>query len=158
MAKEIERKFLLRSEDWRGLAPGKAYVQGYLAGSEDCSVRVRIVEDAATLTIKSATIGAVCNEFEYEIPLADARQILSTLARKPLIEKTRYVIEYKGFCWEVDEFHGRNQGLTVAEIELEREAQAFEKPAWIGEEVTGDPRYYNANLARTPYDEWQHLA
>jgi CYTH domain-containing protein len=155
MAKEIERKFLLRNEDWRGLAPGRFYVQGYLAGSEEGSVRVRIVEDAAVLTIKGVTTGAVCSEFEYEIPLADARQILATLARKPLIEKTRYAIEYGGFYWDVDEFHGRNQGLVVAEIELECETQPFEKPIWIGEEVTGDPRYYNANPSRAPYDEWQ---
>ena len=157
MAQEIERKFLLRTEDWRGLAPGRAYVQGYLAGSEACSVRVRIAENTATLTVKGATIGAGRHEFDYAIPLADARQMLDLLAGKPLIEKTRYTIAHQGFYWEIDEFHGKNQGLIVAEIELEREDQAFEKPAWIGEEVTDDPRYYNANLAHTPYSEWQHL-
>ena len=154
MAKEIERKFLVRNDDWRGLAPGKAYVQGYLAGNEACSVRVRIAEDTATLTIKGATTGAVRHEFEYAVPLAEARQMLALLAGKPLIEKTRYTIEHRGFSWEIDEFHGENQGLLVAEIELEREDQAFEKPAWIAEEVTGDPRYYNANLARLPYSAW----
>ena len=154
MAREIERKFLLRTEDWRGLAPGRAYVQGYLSGNEACSVRVRIAENTATLTIKGATIGAGRHEFEYAIPLADARQMLATLARKPLIEKTRYAIEHKGFYWEIDEFHGKNQGLVVAEIELEYEDQAFERPVWIGEEVTGDPRYYNANLVRVPYSAW----
>jgi CYTH domain-containing protein len=154
MAQEIERKFLLRTEGWRGLAPGRVYVQGYLAGNEACSVRVRIAENTASLAIKSATAGACRREFEYPLPLADAQQMLDLLAGKPLIEKTRYTIEYKGFYWEIDEFHGNNQGLIVAEIELEREDQAFEKPAWIGEEVTGDPRYYNANLARVPYCAW----
>jgi len=154
MAREIERKFLLRNEDWRGLAPGKTYVQGYLAGNEVCSVRVRIAENKATLNIKSATAEAARSEFEYEIPLKDARQMLATLAGKPLIEKTRYTIEHKGFFWEIDEFRGKNWGLIMAEIELEHEDQVFEKPAWVGEEVTDDPRYYNANLARTPYSEW----
>jgi adenylate cyclase len=155
MAREIERKFLLRNEDWRGLAPGIPYVQGYLAGGEKCSVRVRIAENTATLNIKSATTGAARSEFEYEIPLHDARHMLDTLARKPLIEKTRYTVEHKGFYWEIDEFHGKNQGLVMAEIELAHAEQAFEKPAWIGEEVTDDPRYYNANLARVPYNEWR---
>lgn len=154
MAEEIERKFLLRNEDWRGLAPGSRYVQGYLAGGEACSVRVRITKNKGRLGIKSRVTGACCNEFEYAIPLEDARRMLDTLALKPLIEKTRYTIEYKGFFWEIDEFHGSNQGLIMAEIELEHENQAFEKPAWIGEEVTGDPRYYNANLVRVPYSEW----
>ncbi|MCL1986228.1 MAG: CYTH domain-containing protein [Betaproteobacteria bacterium] len=154
MAEEIERKFLLRNEDWRGLAPGKICVQGYLTGSGECCVRVRIVENTATLTIKSATLGASRSEFEYEIPLEDARRILATLTRMPQVEKTRYSVEHRGFCWEIDEFHGENQGLTVAEIELEHEDQNFERPAWIGEEITGDPRYYNVNLARVPYSKW----
>jgi len=154
MAEEIERKFLLCGEDWRGLAPGMAYVQGYLAGNGACSVRVRIAENSATLSIKGATTGASRSEFEYGIPLEDARQMLATLVRDPLIEKTRYTVEHKGFCWEIDEFHGRNQGLIVAEIELAHADQFFEKPAWIGEEVTGDLRYYNVNLARVPYSEW----
>jgi adenylate cyclase len=153
MTREIERKFLLRNEDWRGLAPGKAYVQGYLAAGETCSVR--IAEGGAALNIKSAAAGAARDEFEYEIPLEDARHMLALFAtQSALIEKTRYTIEHQGFYWEIDEFHGRNQGLVVAEIELEREDQAFAKPAWIGEEVTDDPRYYNARLARAPYGEW----
>ena len=155
MGKEIERKFLLRSEGWRGLAPGSAYVQGYLAGGEACAVRVRIAENTATLSIKSATIGASRSEFEYTIPLEDAKEMLAALAKKPLIEKTRYALKYKDFYWEIDEFHGENQGLVLAEIELEHEDQAFEKPAWVGEEVTDDPRYYNANLVSAPYSEWQ---
>jgi adenylate cyclase len=154
MGTEIERKFLLRNDGWRGLAPGKPYVQGYLAGDAQCSVRVRIADGKATLNIKGATTGAVRSEFEYPLPLEDARHMLADFARKPLIEKTRHVVEYKGLAWEIDEFHGANQGLIVAEVELEREDQAFEPPAWIGEEVTGDPRYYNANLARVPYNQW----
>ena len=154
MAKEIERKFLLRNEDWRGLAPGRPCVQGYLADNRACCVRVRIEEDAATLNVKSADFGASRNEFEYAIPLEDARQILATLTRGPLVEKTRYPVEHRGFCWEIDEFHGENQGLVVAEIELDHEDQIFERPAWIGEEVTDDPRYYNVNLARMPYSKW----
>ena len=155
MAEEIERKFLLRNEDWRGLAPGKTYVQGYLGGNDACSVRVRIAEDKATLNIKGATAGARRSEYEYAIPPADARLMLAMFARNSLIEKTRYRIEYQGFFWEIDEFHGGNQGLVVAEIELEHEDQPFERPAWIGEEVTNDARYYNANLARAPYSEWE---
>ena len=154
MGTEIERKFLLLNDGWRGLATGKPYVQGYLADGVACSVRVRIADGKATLNIKGATGGAVRSEFEYPLPMEDARHMLATLARKPLIEKTRYAVEYSGFCWEIDEFHGANQGLVVAEIELAREDQAFEIPAWIGEEVTNDPRYYNANLARVPYSRW----
>jgi len=154
MAREIERKFLLCNEDWRGLAPGRVYVQGYLACCGACSVRVRIADNTASLNIKSATTGLSRDEFEYEIPIQDARQMLTTLTRKPLIEKTRYPVAYKGFCWEIDEFHGENQGLIVAEIELEHEDQVFAKPGWLGEEVTGDPRYYNVNLAHMPYRKW----
>jgi CYTH domain-containing protein len=155
MAAEIARTFLLRNEDWRGLAPGRAYVQGYLAGNEKCSVRVRIAEHRATLNIKSAVAGACRSEYEYEIPPADARRMLDMfVARNALIEKTRYLIEYKGFFWEIDEFHGGNQGLVVAEIELEHEDQAFARPVWIGEEITGNPRYYNAHLAHAPYSTW----
>jgi CYTH domain-containing protein len=154
MGTESERKFLLRDNGWRGRAPGKTYVQGYLAGDGACSVRVRIADGKATLTIKAATAGAVRSEFEYPLPLEDARHMLAAFAARTLIEKTRYAIEYKGFYWEIDEFHGANQGLIVAEIELEREDQAFEIPAWIGEEVTDDPRYYNANLARVPFSRW----
>ena len=154
MAREIERKFLLRNEDWRGLAPGRAFVQGYLADGGACSVRVRIAEGEAALAVKGATAGAARSEFEYAIPPEDARRMLDLLAPGNVIEKTRHTVMYEGFAWEIDEFHGRNQGLVVAEIELEREDQAFEKPAWIGEEVTDDPRYYNTSLARIPYGEW----
>jgi CYTH domain-containing protein len=155
MAQEIERKFLLAGEGWRGLAEGIAYRQGYLCAGKERSVRVRIAGDRGFLTIKGATIGAARSEYEYEIPLTDAREMLDALCPQPQIEKKRYSIPYRGFIWEIDEFFGLNQGLIVAEIELEREDQPFERPNWIGEEVTGDTRYYNAALCAAPYTTWK---
>lgn len=155
MAQEIERKFLLAGEGWRGLAEGIAYRQGYLCAAKERSVRVRIAGEQGFLTIKGATIGAARSEYEYEIPLTDAREMLDALCPQPQIEKKRYTIPYRGFTWEVDEFFGLNQGLIVAEIELEREDQPFERPNWIGEEVTGDARYYNAALCAAPYTTWK---
>lgn len=155
MAKEIERKFLIAGEGWRGLAEGVFYRQGYLCSGPDRSVRVRIANDHGYLTVKGATIGATRSEYEYEIPLTDARDILDTLCPQPQIEKKRYTIPYQGFTWEIDEFLGANQGLIVAEIELDSEDQPFERPAWIGREVTGDVRYYNAALCAVPYTAWK---
>lgn len=109
--------------------------------------------DKAALTIKGAVVGATRPEFEYEIPLDEANQLLD-LCEKPLIEKTRYKIEYRGLMWEVDEFHGMNEGLVIAECELDLEDQAIDKPDWIGGEVTDDPRYYNSNLIATPFTSW----
>ena len=155
MGQEIERKFLLAGDDWRSMAQGIEYRQGYLCASKERTVRVRIAGDQGLLTIKGATIGAVRSEFEYEIPLTDARALLDQLCLPPLIEKKRYTIPFRGFIWEVDEFFGLNAGLIVAEIELETEDQVFERPTWIGEEVTADPRYYNAALCAAPYSTWQ---
>lgn len=155
MAQEIERKFLLANEGWRGLAEGIAYRQGYLCAGKERSVRVRIAGDRGFLTIKGATIGAARSEYEYEIPVTEAREMLDTLCPQPQIEKKRYTIPYRGFTWEIDEFFGLNQGLIVAEIELDREDQPFERPNWIGEEVTGDARYYNAALCAAPYTTWK---
>lgn len=155
MAQEIERKFLLAGEDWRGLAEGVEYRQGYLCASKERSVRVRIAGNQGYLTVKGATVGAIRSEYEYEIPLEDARSMLADLCPQPQIEKKRYTIPFDGFIWEVDEFFGGNTGLIVAEIELEAEDQAFDRPEWIGEEVTGDPRYYNAALCAAPYNTWQ---
>ncbi len=154
MAQEIERKFLLADNSWRGLAPGVEYRQGYLCATKERSVRVRIAGSKAFLTVKGATVGASRSEYEYEIPLEDAASMLDDLCQQPLIEKKRYTIFYQGFTWEVDEFFGLNQGLIVAEIELKSEDQSFERPQWIGEEVTGDPRYYNAALCVAPYSTW----
>lgn len=155
MAQEIERKFLLVGEGWRGLAVGIGYRQGYLYASKERSVRVRIAGEKGYLTIKGKTIGAARSEYEYEIPLEDAREMLDILCPQPQIEKKRHTIFHRGFTWEIDEFSGLNQGLIVAEIELETEDQAFERPEWIGEEVTGDPRYYNAALCVAPFSTWK---
>jgi CYTH domain-containing protein len=106
------------------------------------------------LTVKGITTGASRPEYEYEIPVTDADEMLDELCERYLIEKKRYKIEYKGFIWEVDEFFGENQGLIVAEVELENEDQSYEKPEWIGDEVTGDPKYFNSNLVKDPYLKW----
>lgn len=150
---EIERKFLLKNDNWREGAVGVLYKQAYLNEKGDNTVRVRIEGEKAKLTIKGKSSNISRLEFEYDIPMEDA-EALFTLAKTPIVEKYRYKIMYAGNCWEVDEFLGMNRGLVVAEIELESETQSFEKPDWIGMEVSGDKRYTNANLARKPYCEW----
>jgi len=154
MGIEIERKFLLNGDAWRGLAEGTRYRQGYLNSAKERIVRVRTIDDKGFLTIKGITSGATRVEYEYEIPEKDATAMLDDLCEKPIIEKNRYKIDYAGFTWEVDEFFGENQGLVVAEVELESEDQAFEKPEWIGAEVTGDPKYFNSNLIINPFTKW----
>jgi adenylate cyclase len=152
MGREIERKFLVSDESWRRDADeGRRIRQAYLAFTESASVRVRILGNAeAVLTVKSAATGAVRDEYEYPIPVADAEAMLA-LRQGHLIEKTRYRIPRGGHVWEVDVFSGDNEGLTVAEIELSGEDEGFERPAWIGQEVTRDMRYTNAALAQRPY-------
>lgn len=152
MGKEIERKFLVKEGAWRN-AKGTRYLQGYLNSAKERNVRVRTMEDKAYLTIKGIAIGASRMEFEYEIPLQDADELLE-ICEKPLIEKTRYKVQEGGFVWEVDVFFRENQGLIVAEVELESEDQEFPKPDWVREEVTGDPRYFNSNLIKNPYTNW----
>ncbi len=154
MAKEIERKFLVKQDLWQPGERHKLYKQGYLSLDPERNVRVRSNGERAFLTIKGKTRGATRSEFEYEIPPGDAEQMLDTLCHQPVIEKTRYEIEYAGFVWEVDVFHGDNAGLILAEIELEHETQTVKLPEWAGQEVTGDPRYYNAYLAQHPYRSW----
>jgi len=154
MGKEIEKKFLIDNEDWQGLVEGKCYCQGYLNREKGRTVRIRTIGDQGFITVKGATRGATRLEFEYEIPLQDAREMLQTLCHKPLIEKTRYKIPFAGFIWEVDVFSGENEGLIFAEIELNHEDEKFSLPHWIGDEVTDDPRYYNANLVTNPYKNW----
>jgi adenylate cyclase len=152
MAKEIERKFLLKGGYW----PRENRItcrQGYLNSVKERTVRVRIMGDKCYLTIKGISLGATRQEFEYELPSRDAEQLLA-LCEKPLIEKNRYRVKQGDLIWEIDEFSGENQGLVVAEVELSREDQEFPKPDWIGEEVTGDPRYFNANLVKNPYTKW----
>jgi CYTH domain-containing protein len=152
MGTEIERKFMVKEGTWRNVK-GTSYRQGYLSTVKERTVRVRTIEDKGYLTIKGIAIGASRMEFEYEIPRQDAATLLD-ICEKPLIEKNRYKAEHGGFVWEIDEFFGENQGLIVAEIELESEDQYFSKPDWVGEEVTGDPRYFNSNLIKNPYMKW----
>ncbi|MBO7161139.1 MAG: CYTH domain-containing protein [Paludibacteraceae bacterium] len=143
---EIERKFLVDKTQWVKPNKGCYFQQGYLA-ENGCTLRVRIAEDKAYLTIKGKTTGFSRAEFEYEIPLEDARQMMK-LSLYPPIEKIRYKVEVGGKIWEVDEFLGAHQGLLLAEIELESEDEAFEMPIWAGKEVTGDARYYNSSLSK----------
>ena len=152
MAKEIERKFLVKAGAWRN-EKGTQYRQGYLNTKKERVVRVRTIDDKGFLTIKGLTVGASRLEFEYEIPRQDADRLLD-LCEKPLIEKRRYKVVEGEFVWEIDEFFGENQGLIVAEVELESEDQQFPRPDWVGEEVTGDPRYFNSNLIKKPFKMW----
>ena len=154
MAIEIERKFLVADDSWRGLGPGSRYRQGYLSTEPGRTVRVRVADGKGYLTIKGKTVNATRAEYEYVIPLQDAAAILDELCERPLIEKTRYRIDYQGLLWEVDEFEGENAGLVIAEVELAVADQAVALPAWIGEEVTADPRYYNASLIANPFSRW----
>jgi CYTH domain-containing protein len=152
MGIEIEHKFLVVGDGW-WQGEGTRYSQGYLNRDAQRTVRVRIAGEHAFLTVKGISKGATRSEFEYAIPANDARQLLE-LADGPVIEKVRRIVEHAGSRWEVDEFFGDNAGLVVAELELESEAQAFERPQWLGREVTGDSRYYNSNLAAHPYKDW----
>ena len=155
MALEIERKFLLQNDGWRAhILRSKRMRQGYLVSDELNSVRVRVAGEQAHLNIKSATVGTTRTEFEYPIPVADAETMLDTLCRGPLVEKTRYWVAHGTHEWEIDEFEGANKGLIVAELELTAPDEIFERPVWVGLEVTDDKRYYNASLARCPYQEW----
>ncbi len=154
MAIEIERKFLVKGDEWRSLATGTLYRQGYIHTASKTTVRVRVVGDKGYLTIKGKTQGTSRAEFEYPIPVEDAQEMLDTLCDRPLIEKTRYKIPRGALTWEIDEFAGENQGLIVAEVELAGENQSIELPEWIGEEVSHDPRYFNANLAQHPFSQW----
>ncbi len=153
MATEIERKFLVCGDDWR-TDQGVRFQQGYLNRDKERTVRVRIAGAKAFLTVKGINTGATRAEFEYEIPLADAGQLLQ-ICDGPLIEKTRHTIAYAGMTWEIDEFHGANEGLVVAEVELEKEDQYFERPGWLGPEVTADTRYFNSNLCCNAYRDWR---
>lgn len=152
MATEIERKFLVRGEGWRQAAPLEIR-QGYLNRDKQRTVRIRISGGRGYLTVKGVAEGLARPEFEYEIPLRDAEQMLS-LCEGPLLEKRRHVLTHAGMTWEVDEFLGENAGLIVAEIELDSEQQRFERPDWLHTEVTDDARYLNSNLSVQPYSRW----
>ena len=154
MPLEIERKFLLKSDAWRKLARrSQRMSQGYLASGGRVSLRVRIAGDEARLNMKTGGVGVSRQEYEYPIPLTEARELLA-LALGSLIDKTRHFVEHGGKTWEVDEFHGANLGLVVAELELEREDEQFPVPPWIGKEVTQLARYYNSRLVGHPYCAW----
>lgn len=155
MAKEIERKYLVKGDVWRKLAKGVTYRQGYLSTVKERTVRVRTIGDQGFLTIKGVSVGATRAEYEYPVPAADANEMLTNLCEKPLVEKNRYKIPIGPVTWEIDEFLGDNEGLIVAEVELTDEAQKVELPEWIGQEVTGDPKYFNSNLTKNPFKTWK---
>jgi adenylate cyclase len=147
MGVEIERKFLVRNEGWRSVASdGRMIRQGYLARGDGVTVRVRVLETRALLTVKGRRAGISRPEFEYEIPLEDAEGMLGDLCHQPPIEKLRWRLPYGGLVWEIDEYQGRHRGLVIAEVELERADQAAPLPTWIGPEITHDPRYGSAAL------------
>ena len=153
MPKEIERKFLLKNNDWKKNASGIPIKQGYLSVEKERTVRVRIKGDKAFLTIKGITIKGVRPEYEYEIPLNEGRELLD-ICEGPLIEKTRYEVIFDNLLWEIDIFKGENSGLVLAEVELQNENQKINIPEWIAEEVTGNMSYSNSNLLKKPFSKW----
>lgn len=155
MAVEIERKFLVNKELWQPSGPGVKIRQGYLSLEPERTVRVRTKGEKAYLTIKGKNKGLSRLELEYEIPVAEAEQLLDELCLRPLIEKNRYLEEFQGKIWEIDEFFGDNAGLLVAEVELDKEDAEVATPEWIAAEVSGDSRYYNSSLIQHPYTKWQ---
>ncbi|MBI2969948.1 MAG: CYTH domain-containing protein [Gammaproteobacteria bacterium] len=159
MGTEIERKFLLRDDTWRAAVQRSTHmIQGYLANTERGSIRVRISGDRASLNIKSMTLGVTRAEFDYAVPLDEARILLQQLCMRPLIEKTRHFVLHDDAVWEIDEFEGENRGLIVAELELRDSAQNFSRPPWLGREVSDDPRYYNVCLVEKPFSTWSSTA
>lgn len=158
MAIEIERKFLIVSDEWRQqVSKSVAFHQGYLSNNKEASVRVRIEGDQANINIKGMTIGASRPEYEYAIPVVEAKEMLQNLCAQPQIEKTRHYIELDGKTWELDEFHGDNLGLIVAEVELEHVDEVFTHPNWLGKEVTEEVQYYNVMLTKNPFSQWSDL-
>ncbi len=154
MATEIERKFLVIGDNWKKGAEGVLYRQGYLSIDKDRTVRVRIAGDQAYMTVKGRSVGIARAEFEYAIPVDDARDMLDSLCLKPLIEKVRYTVLYRQLRWEIDEFLGQNLGLMVAEVELNHIGQQVDLPDWVGADVSADPRYFNSSLIAHPYRSW----
>lgn len=159
MAQEIERKFLLTSDEWRTLVHKKLSIrQGYLCNNQHTSVRIRIQDQAANINIKSMTIGLSRAEYEYSIPVAEAQEMLDTLCDvSNQLHKDRYLLHYAGKLWEIDVFHGENEGLVVAEVELESESEVIDLPTWVGREVSTIKRYYNMCLCSNPYSKWTSL-
>lgn len=151
---EIERKFLVRDTAFLAGRGGERILQGYLARTARATVRVRIAGERGWLTLKGRSRGISRSEFEYPIPLVEARELLAELADGPCIEKTRYRVEHAGHTWDVDVFGGANAGLVLAELELQREDEPFVAPPWLGAEVSDDPRYCNSSLAERPFTSW----
>ena len=154
MSDEIERKFLVRGDAWQTGATTSAFRQGFLSTEPERTVRVRVADGRGWLTVKGLSVGARRAEYEYEIPPDDAALMLETLCKRPLIEKVRHRLVVGEHTWEIDVFEGDNAGLVVAEIELAAEDEEFERPTWLGREVTGDPRYFNSSLVQHPYKSW----
>ena len=154
MGIEIERKYLVKGNQWKNLAQGVLYRQGYIATVGKPTVRVRVIGNQGYLTIKGENINTKRSEFEYPIPVEDAEEMLDTLCDRPLIEKLRYKIPYGNLLWEVDEFLGDNAGLIIAEVELETDDCEISIPDWIDQQVS-DPKYYNSNLVKHPYSKWK---
>ncbi len=154
VATEIERKFLVIGDEWRSLASGTEYRQGYITAGNGKTVRVRLVGEQGYLTIKGKSTGLSRLEFEYLIPKTDVEEMLDALCDRPPVCKTRYKIPIGDLVWEVDEFAGENEGLIIAEVELTHEQQEVARPKWVGDEVTFDRRYYNSYLAHYPFKSW----
>lgn len=154
MGLEIEHKFLVTSQAYRSLAEPVRYRQGYLCNASGKTIRIRIAGTKGYIAVKSGISGSVRREFEYEIPLSDAEEMLNGLSEGNIVEKYRYRIPYQGFVWEVDEFTGDNAGLVVAEVELAYRGQTFAIPSWVGTEVTGKVEYLNSSLSKKPYNTW----
>ena len=155
MALEIERKYLIDLEKISPLENGIRIKQGYLSTDKNAVVRVRVKNDKAYLTIKGSNSGIARLEFEYEIPLDEANEMIEKLCQKPVIDKTRYIINHENHTWEVDIFYGDNEGLVVAEVELSREDEHINLPSWVKEEVSHDDRYFNSNLMKLPFKDWK---
>ena len=156
MAIEIERKFLVANNTWRTAVQRSVLMrQGYLAGSAECSIRIRLSDEQAHLNIKSATLGIQRTELEYLVPRADAELMLASLCGTRTLEKTRHFVMHQAHLWEIDEFHGANAGLIVAELELDADDEVFSRPSWLDAEVSDDPRYYNSCLVEQPFKDWQ---
>ena len=156
MGKEIERKFVINQAAWKPQAAGIHFKQGYLNSQKERVVRVRIEGAVAKLTIKGVTTGVTRAEFEYSIPVDEAAILLDNLCEQPLIDKHRHKEVHFGKTWEIDVFHGLNEGLVVAEIELTSEDEKFELPGWVEKEVSSDARYYNSNLLKNPFCRWKN--
>ena len=157
MGIEIERKFLVDESKWKRADTGTRIVQAYLCSKKERTVRVRLLGDEARLTIKGEAAGISRAEYEYPIPIEDAREMLDSLCERPFIDKTRHLEEFAGRTWEIDVFHGGNEGLVVAEVELEDADAKVELPPWATREVSADHRYSNSSLAKRPWPSWREL-